>query len=100
MSSAAPACRARAAGVASAAAALAGLGLPAVAVAAGVVVLLLAAACWVVGSRDRSDRLARGPCLSGLRGDARCLLRPGHPENTAPCRLLRQALPMASPRQQ
>jgi len=48
----------RAAGVASAVAALAGLGLPAVAVAAGVVVVLPAAACWVVSSRDRSDRLA------------------------------------------
>jgi hypothetical protein len=71
----------RAAGVASVAAALAGLGLPAVAVAAGVVVLLLAAVCWVVGSRDRSDHLAR--IILGLRGDARCLYSPATPEHDA-----------------
>jgi hypothetical protein len=61
----------RAAGAASAVAALAGLGLPAVAAAAGLAVLLLAAVCWVLGSRDRSDHLPR--IILGLRGDARCL---------------------------
>lgn len=62
---------ARAAGAASVVAALAGLGMPAIAAAVCLAVLLLAAACWVIASRDRSDHTAR--IILGLRGDARCL---------------------------
>jgi len=72
---------ARAAGAASALAALASVGLPAVATAAGLAVLLLVAACWVIASRDRSDRLAR--IILGFRGDARCLGAGPGPEPAA-----------------
>ena len=67
----------RIAAPASVLAVLAGLGLPAVAAAAGLAVLVLAAACWVFGSRDRSDRVAR--IILAVRGEARCLDLPGGP---------------------
>ena len=57
----------------SAVAALTKLGIPAVVSVAGLAVLMLAAACWVLGSGDRSDRLAR--IILGIRGNARCLDR-------------------------
>jgi hypothetical protein len=60
---------------------LAGLGFPAVAIAAAVVVLVLAALCWVLGSRDRSDRFAR--IILGIRGDARCLYPANSPRHCA-----------------
>ena len=71
----------RVTGAASAVAALAALGLPAVVVAAGLAVLLLVAVCWVLGSRERSDHLAR--IILGLRGDSRCLYSPASPEHDA-----------------
>jgi hypothetical protein len=57
---------------------LAGLGFPAVAIAAAVVVLALAALCWVLGSRDRSDWFAR--IILGIRGDARFLYSANPPQ--------------------
>ncbi len=58
-------------------AAIAGLGYPAVALAGGLVVLALIAICWVVGSRDRTDRVTR--IILGIRGDARSLYPPADP---------------------
>jgi hypothetical protein len=54
-------------------------GVPAVAALAGVVVLVLAAVCWVLGDKDRSDRAAR--IILGIRGDARCLDPAKDPEH-------------------
>ena len=62
---------ARAGAAASALGSLAALGMPAVAAAAGLAVLLLAAACWVLGSWERSERVAR--IMLARRGDPRCL---------------------------
>lgn len=55
----------------SAMAVIAGLGFPAVAMAGGVAVAVIAAVCWVVSSRERSDRMTR--IILGIRGDARSL---------------------------
>jgi hypothetical protein len=81
---------ARASAPASALAVLAGLGWPAAAAFAGLAVLALAAACWVIGSRERSDRVSR--ILLARRGDARGLY-PLTPTNTRPGQPQRQAPP-------
>lgn len=86
---------ARAAGVASALTVLASLGLPAVAAAAGLAALLLAAVCWVIASRDRSDHLMR--IFLGLRGDARCLHSVPSPEPPAAPGALKAPLAVTSP---
>ena len=56
---------------------MAGLGLPAL---GSLAVLVLGAACWVLGSEDRTARLSR--VLLAWRGNTRCLpqaARPGGP---------------------
>jgi hypothetical protein len=60
-----------AAGPVSVVAVLAAVGFPAVATAAGVAVLVLAAACWVLSSKDRTDRVSR--IILARRGDVQCL---------------------------
>jgi hypothetical protein len=67
----------RASGLTSVLAVLARLGFPAVAAAAGLAVLVLAAACWVLADRERSDRVSR--ILLARRGEARCLYPPDNP---------------------
>lgn len=67
----------KATGAASALAALAALGFPAVAAAVSLAVLVLAAACWVIASGDRSANALR--IILGLRGDPRCLDDPPRP---------------------
>jgi hypothetical protein len=67
------------------AAAVARLGVPALIAAAGLAVLVIAAACWVINSGDRSDRVTR--MIYARRGDARSL-PPGSP--AAPARAPRR----------
>ena len=62
------------------AALLAGLGLPVLAALVLLAVLVLAAACWVISSADRSDRVTR--MILARRGDASCLA-PAAPSLTA-----------------
>jgi hypothetical protein len=54
------------------AALVARLGLPALAAAVFLAVLALGAACWVIASGDRSDRVTR--MIYARRGDARSLV--------------------------
>ena len=61
-----------AAGVAPAAL-VAGLGLPALGGLIFFAVLVLGVACWVIASRDRTDRISR--MLLAWRGNADCLAR-------------------------
>jgi hypothetical protein len=62
------------------AAALARLGLPALAAVVFLGVLALGAACWVIASSDRSDRVTR--MIYARRGDGRSL-GPGSPGSPA-----------------
>ena len=57
------------------AALVAGLGLPALGGLVFLAVLLLGVACWVIGSKDRTDRVSR--VLLAWRGNAGCLARDG-----------------------
>jgi hypothetical protein len=50
------------------------LGLPALAVLTGLAVPVPVAACWIIGSADRSGRLAR--IMLARRGNAHCLVTP------------------------
>ncbi len=50
---------------------LAGLGLPALGALVFLAVLVLVAACWVIGSGDRTERVSR--ILLAGRGDDSCL---------------------------
>lgn len=71
---------------------VAGLGLPALGSLVFMAVLVLAVACWVLSSEDRTARLSR--VLLALRGNARCLPR-GSAVPTVPSapRSRRRALP-------
>jgi len=62
------------------AAVLARLGLPALAAAVFLAVLALGAACWIIASNDRSDRVTR--MIYARRADARSL-GPGSPGSPA-----------------
>jgi hypothetical protein len=53
------------------AALVAGLGLPALGALVFLTVLVLGAACWVIGSGDRAERVSR--MLLAWRGNANCL---------------------------
>ena len=55
------------------AAAVAALGMPAIAALAALAGLALAAACWVIASQDRTNRVSQ--LLLARRGDPRCLPR-------------------------
>jgi hypothetical protein len=57
------------------AALVAGLGLPALGGLVFLAILVLGAACWVIGSKDRTDRVSQ--MLLAWRGNADCLARPG-----------------------
>jgi hypothetical protein len=69
-----------AAGVAPAAL-VAGLGLPALGGLVFLAVLALGAACWVIGSEDRTNRVSR--VLLAWRGNASCLT-PGTSPSPSP----------------
>jgi hypothetical protein len=62
------------------AAVLARLGMPVLAAVVFLAVLALGAACWVIASDDRSDRVTR--MIYARRGDARSLI-PGAPGSPA-----------------
>jgi hypothetical protein len=66
---------------------VAGLGLPALGGLVFVAVLILAAACWEIGSEDRTARLSR--VLLAWRGNARCLARDVAVSPSAPAARLR-----------
>jgi hypothetical protein len=72
----------RAAAPVSVLALLAGLGMPAVAAAAGLAVLVVVAVCWVLASRERSDRVTR--IILARHGDARCLYLSASAEHETP----------------
>ena len=55
----------------SAAGIVAALGYPAIAITAGLIILTLAAACWILSSNDRTERLAR--IILARRGNSQCL---------------------------
>jgi hypothetical protein len=73
-----------AAGAASAAL-VTGLGLPALGGLVFLAVLVLGAACWVIGSQDRTERVSR--VLLAWRGNAGCLARDGAVSPPAPALL-------------
>ena len=54
---------------------VAGLGLPALGALVFLAVLVTGAACWIIGSKDRTDRVSR--VLLAWRGNAGCLARDG-----------------------
>lgn len=68
------------------AALVAGLGLPALCGLLLLAVLVLAVACWVIGSRDRTERVSR--MLLAWRGNVGCLAQDGAVPAARPLRRL------------
>ena len=67
------------------AALLARLGLPALGGVLFLAVLVLAVACWVIGSGDRAERVSR--MLLAWRGNADCIAQDTVPATRSPRRL-------------
>lgn len=63
------------------AAVLARLGMPALGAVLFLVVAGIAVGCWVIGSRDRTERVSR--LLLACRGNVACLPGKAHSESTA-----------------